>query len=142
VTDWSVVFLGVIAVATLVMALIQVGAIIYAGRLAARIEQLTRQVERDVRPMIDKLTAVSADAARASSLAVTQVERVDALMADLTVRVDQTMTIMQNAIVTPAREGLALVRGLRAGLAALRGLRDGGRRPGAHVEEEEGLFIG
>ena len=56
-------------------------------------------------------------------------------------RVDESAGVIQEAIVTPAREGLALVAGIRAGLAALRSLRDLRGRP-ARAEDEDALFIG
>jgi hypothetical protein len=140
VTGWTVVFLGIIALATLVMATIQVGAILYAGRLARRVERLTEQFQRDVGPLIAKATLISHEAARATSTAAAQVERVDRLLADLALRMDETLTLVQDAIVTPAREGVALIRGLRAAVAALRSFR-AGRGP-RRVEDEDALFIG
>jgi hypothetical protein len=56
--------------------------------------------------------------------------------------VDETTTVLQEAIVTPAREGLAIVAAVKAGLAALRGMRDLGAGNGRHAEEEDPLFIG
>ena len=62
-------------------------------------------------------------------------------MTDLSRRVDDTSLIIQQAILTPAREGMALVAALRAGLAALKGTRDLRGRPGG-VEDDDALFIG
>jgi hypothetical protein len=137
--SWEPVFLGVIALATLVMAAIQVGAIVYGARLAARVERLAEQVEREIRPLVARANGIAEEAARATALAARQVERVDRLMVDFSLRVDETAAAIQDAIVTPAREGLALFAGIRAGLAALRTLRD---RRGSRAEEEDALFIG
>jgi hypothetical protein len=142
VTEWSGVFLGLIALSTTVMAAIQVGAIVQAARIAGRLERLAQQVERDVRPMIDRLTAMTGDAARATSLAVTQVERVDHLVADLSTRLDQTMAQVQQAIAVPAREGQAVIAALKAVLAALRRGRSGPVQAGGTVDEDDALFIG
>jgi hypothetical protein len=57
VTEWSPVFLGIIAGAVLVMAVIQVGAIIAAARLAQRVNRLAAQVERDMAPLVANLSA-------------------------------------------------------------------------------------
>ena len=70
-----------------------------------------------------------------------QVERADAMLTDLGRRVDDTVTLVQNAVVTPAREGLALLAGIRAAVGALRGLRES-RGDGNRHEEEDALFIG
>jgi hypothetical protein len=122
------------------MAVIQVGAIIYAARLAGRLERLANQVEREIQPMIGRLTTAAGEAARVSSLAVAQAERMDLVLTDLTAQVQDTVNQVRAAIVTPAREGRAVVSGIRAALAALRGfgLPGGGRRP----EDEDALFIG
>jgi hypothetical protein len=143
VTDWSLIFLGVIAAATLIMAHIQVGAIVYAGRLSRRVEQLITRVEQDVQPIVQRASAVAGDAARVAALAVTQMERIDRLTSDFTKRAEQTMSEVQRAIVVPARQGFALLSGLRAAVGALKGLgpRGGPAQTAAH-EDEDPLFIG
>jgi hypothetical protein len=146
VNEWGVVFLGVIALSTLVMAIVQVGAIIYSARLARRIETLLGRLERDIQPMLERVTAISTEAARMSALATQQVERVDQLFADIQERTGHVMTVVQQAIITPAREGAALFSALRSTFAALRGLRPNGngrqQRPPRGVEEDDALFIG
>jgi hypothetical protein len=136
-------FLGIIAAAVTVMAAIQVGAIIVALRLAKRVDRLAEQIEHDVKPVFDNLNVMSAEAARAASLAATQVERADRLFGDLARRVDVTLNTLQDRVLGPAREGAALLAGLRAALGAFRDLRDaGGRKRASPVEEEDALFIG
>ena len=58
--DWAPVFLGVIALATLVMAAIQVGALIYGARAAQRLEQALGRVEADLKPVLAHAKQVSA----------------------------------------------------------------------------------
>ncbi len=141
--DWAPVFLGVIAVATLVMAAIQVGAIVYGARAAQRIEQMLGRFETDLRPVLERARQVSEDAAKMSALAAVQVERVDQVFQDLSSRIDETALTIQRAVVTPAREGAALFAAVRATVAALRGAGGGRRRtPPAGVEEDDALFIG
>lgn len=140
-TTWSVIFLAVIAVGTITMALIQVGAIIYAGRLAGRVEQLLTQLERDLQPLIGRATAVAEDAASVASLAKGQAERVDGLVKEVTDQVERSLEQVRTALVSPTREGLALLAGLRAAIAALRNL-EARRRRDKSVEEDDALFIG
>ena len=138
---WSEGFLGVIAVATLVMALIQVGAIIFAARLARQVQQVVASIQLEIRPLIARATAVADEASRTATLATAQAEKIDRLVTELARRVEDTAAVIQEAVITPAREGLAIVAAVRAGLAALRGLRDLRQRTG-RAEDEDALFIG
>jgi hypothetical protein len=135
------VFLGVIAMATLVMAIVQVGFIVYGWSVARRVSRLLDQIDAELKPMLDNLSAVARDAARASSLAVGQVERVDRLFTDLTNRIEETLTTVQRVIVTPLREGAAVMAGIRAALSILKEVTS---RPGGapRTEDEDALFIG
>jgi hypothetical protein len=141
VIDWSVVFLGVIAISTLVMALIQVGAIVAALKAVREAQKMVATVQQDVRPLIAKVSAIADEAGRTAKLATLQAEKVDKLVTELTRRVDETAGIVQHAIVTPAREGMAIVAAIKASLGALRGFRDYRGRP-AGSEDEDPLFIG
>jgi len=139
---WSDVFLGVIAAGTVVMALIQVGAMITALRLSRQAQQVLQSAHQEVRPLIARAQAIAEEASRTVALATTQAQKVDRLITDLSQRVDETAGVLQEAIITPAREGLAIVAAVKAGLGALRGLRDLRPRNGRHAEEEDPLFIG
>jgi hypothetical protein len=143
VSEWGTIFLGVIALAVTVMAAIQVGIVVYGQRLARRVDALATQVDRDIKPLLAHLTTIGEEAARASSLAAAQVERVDRLFADVTLKVEETAHAVQSAIVAPAREGMALLAGVRAAFGAVRGLRqpDAPARSTAH-DEDDPLFIG
>ena len=141
-SGWSEVFLGVIALATLVMALIQVGAIIAALRLARQAQEVVTSVQRDLRPLIAKANAIAEEASRTVALATAQAQKVDRVVTDLSRRVEETAQLLQEAIVRPAREGMAIVAAIKAGLGALRGLRDLHPRHGRHADEEDPLFIG
>jgi hypothetical protein len=141
VSDWNEIFLGVIALATLIMALIQVGAIVFAARLGRQVQQLMTTVQQDVRPLIARANAIADEASKTATLATAQAQKIDRLVTDLSRRVDDTSTIVQQAIIGPAREGLALVAALKAGFTALRSMRDARSRAGG-VEDEDALFIG
>jgi hypothetical protein len=141
VSDWSQTFLGVIAVATGLMAIVQIGAIIVLAKVATQVREIVATIQQDIRPLIVRASAIADDASRTATLAAAQAEKIDRLVTDLTRRVDETSVIIQQAIITPAREGLALVAALRAGFAALRGSRDVRGRPGG-VDDDDALFIG
>lgn len=139
-------YVGIIAVAVLIMALIQVGAIIAGVLLARRVKQLTRQVEQDIKPLIANLTGMSSEAARAAALVARQVERLDQVFDEMASRVDQTLSTAQQFVAGPARQGMAILSGVRAMTEALRGIREASRRRQATrqsaVDDEESLFIG
>jgi hypothetical protein len=141
VNDWNNLFLGTIAVATLLMALAQVGAMVVAARFARQAQQTLLTVHEEIRPLLAKATAVADEAARTAALASVQVQKIDKLVSDLSLRVDETATVLQRAIVTPARQGVALLAAVKAGLAALRGIGEM-RRSSSRSEEEDPLFIG
>jgi hypothetical protein len=62
------VFLGIIAVAVVVMAAIQVAAVVVAARVARRLDRFADSLEHDIRPVVAALQALTADAARATSV--------------------------------------------------------------------------
>jgi hypothetical protein len=126
--------------ATLVMALVQVGFVIYGWTVARRVSRMLDQIEHEMKPVLEGLSAMARDAARASALAVAQVERVDALFTDLTTRIEETATTVQRVILTPLREGAGVMAGIRAVLAVLKDFsRSSAAAP---AEDEDGLFIG
>jgi hypothetical protein len=138
----SDVFLGIIAVAVLVMAVVQVAVIVIAARAARQVGAALSRFEQSVQPIISNLQTVSTDAARASAAATAQVERAGQVLQDLAARVDETVMSLQETILRPAREGLAFLESLRSIFAAFRsGDRSASRRPAA-AEEEDALFIG
>lgn len=144
-TDTAELFLGVIAVAVLVMALIQVGAIIAGLRLAKRVDRMADQLERDIKPLIANLTTVSSEAARAASMAAAQIERFDKVFSELIQRVDRTLAAAQDFVTGPARQGMAVMTGVKAMIDAFKGIREASRRRTASrptVDDEESLFIG
>jgi hypothetical protein len=140
--SWTETFLAVIAVATLIMALIQIGAIVAAARIARQAQQTLTTVQQEIRPLIAKATAVADEASRTAALATAQAQKVDRLVTELSQRVEYTSGVVQEAIITPAREGLAVMAAVKATLGALRGFRDMRPRHGRHAEEEDPLFIG
>jgi hypothetical protein len=135
------VFLGVIAVATLAIAIAQIGVMVVAGRLARRVERLAEQIDRDLKPLFGHLNAIGRDASRAAALATAQVERADQLFSDLAGRIELTLNTLQSTMGAPAREGRALLAGLRAAIQALRELRQDGRARQSRSDDEDALFI-
>jgi hypothetical protein len=142
VSFWAEAFLGVIALATFTMAAIQVGVIVYGWSVARRVNRLLIQVEQEMKPLAESVSTIARDAARISSLAAGQVERVDRLVTDITARIEQTATTVQDAILKPLRDGAAIMSGVKAAIEVVRELTG---RPGSsrsRAEDEDALFIG
>lgn len=117
------VFLGLIALAVLAMAAGQLVALLLTQRAVRSLGDRLSRFERDLRPIVDNLQAMSADAKRAAALASAQVERADRLFGDAARRVDDTIDVVQRAILAPARDGMAIFQGIKAAFAALRNPR-------------------
>lgn len=115
-------FLGVIALAVLVMAAIQVAAIVFAARAARRVRDAVDRLEQNVQPIMANLQVMTSEAARASSAAAAQVQRAEQLIG----------------------EAFGTVQGIVAALASLgKGSgREASRKRPAAAEEEDVLFIG
>jgi hypothetical protein len=135
------VWLGIIAVAVLVMAVIQVAAIVFAMSAARRIGQVADRLEQNLNPVVSNLQTITSEAARMTTLAAAQVERADRMFADLSRRADQVMAAVPT-LLGPAGKGLAFLNGIKAALAAIHELRRSSRRGAAHPDEEDALFIG
>jgi len=116
------VFLGIIAVAVLLMAVIQVGALIFAIAAVRRVGEAVDRMERDLRPIVENLKALTADVARASELTVAQIERADRLFGDVSRRLEQVLSFLPG-VLGPAGKGVAFVGGLKAVIAVVREVR-------------------
>ena len=139
------ILLGIIAFAVVVMAFVQVGAIVAGIRLAKRVDQLAGQLEHDIKPLLSSLTSMTSEAARAAALAARQAERLDHVFGEMVARVDETLVAAQEFVTGPARQGMAIMAGAKAVFDAFRTLRESSRRrvaPRAPIDEEESLFIG
>jgi len=138
VSTWATVFLGIIAMATLVTAVLQVVLLVAGWQLVRRITKFVEDIERDVRPILGHLNSITRDASRVASLAVAQVERADQLLSSAVVRVEDLLGNLSAIVVKTMREGNMLVTGIRAVMAAIQAFR--GRRRG-RGEDDEALFI-
>ena len=142
-------FLGIIAVAVVVMAIVQVAAIVFAARAARSVGEAVSRLERAVQPIVANLQTMSADVARATTAAVVQVERLQKTldvvldrMDTASARVDQTLQAIQSGILVPAREGFSILQMIKSFFAPRRPpVRRPRQRPAA-VDDEDALFIG
>ena len=136
---WSEIFLGVIAVATLVMAIGQVVVAVVAGRLARRVSQIADTIDHELKPLFLQVNGIVRDASRAAALATAQVERADRLFAEIVARCETIANLVQQSIAGPVRQGSAVLVALRAALNIVKTVRTA-RRHG-RPDDEDALFI-
>ncbi len=139
--------LGLIAFGVLAMAATQIAVITAAFRAARQVGEMASRFEQDVRPIVVNLQKASEEAARASMLAAVQVERLDALVGNISRRVEETAAVVQDAIMQPARDGLALLQTIKGVVSSFTSFRSPPTppssprdAPGAVADDE--LFIG
>jgi len=132
--------LVVMAVSLAVMALVQVGLIIAAIIVVRKALAAVADLQREVRPLIEKANRIADEAQRTSSLVTLQMERVDGLMATTATRLDNTLGIVQHAMSGPVGQGVAAVKAVQAAVSVLRDWK-GRRRRHSH-DDEDALFVG
>ena len=135
---WATVFLGIIAVATLITAILQVVVLVAAAQLVKRVGRFVDIIEQDVRPIIASVGSIARDASRVATLAAAQVERADQMLSSTVHRLEDLLAHIQELVVKTMREGNALMMGVRAVMAAIRAFQGRRRR---RSEDDEALFI-
>jgi uncharacterized protein (UPF0264 family) len=132
-------WLGVIALGVLVMAGMQIVVGLQLVRTSREAAETLHKLRAEVRPLMEKAHKVADDAARVSALALTQVERVDLVMATTAQRIDDTLQIVQESVIAPVKQGAAVMAGIRAALAVFKARQDRSRYG---RDDEDALFIG
>lgn len=114
------VLLGVIALATLTMAVVQVVVIVAGVRFARRVDAAVQRVEAATAPMLARVDDVATEALASMAAARSQMDRLEVLTTDMVTRIDGTVHALQNYVMAPARQGAALLAGARAAVQVLR----------------------
>jgi hypothetical protein len=150
--SWGVLFLGVIALASVVQAGFLIGLVVYGRRLAQRVDALQLKLDREISPALENFKRVSRAAAEIADLATLQARRFDLVLADTIDKVEEATATIQRLVVRPLKPIgfiVAFLRGLQRGMevyfqhggpGAPSGPRPHARRRG-HGEDDEHLFI-
>jgi hypothetical protein len=150
--SWGVLFLGVIALASVVQAGFLIGLVVYGRRLARRVDALQLRLDREISPALENFNRVSRAAAEIADLATLQARRFDVALADTIEKFEETTATIQQFVVRPLKPigGIvAFLKGLQRGMevyfqydgrGAPAGPRSHPRRRG-HGEDDEHLFI-
>ena len=135
-TDAQTFWIGLIAVALLTMAAVQVVTALQIARTAREVSRTAVALRQDLRPLIDKVSRIADDAARGTALAVAQVERIDRVLGSATLQLEETLQTIKQAVVEPMRHGSMVLAVVKAVVGAF-------RRPSRReAEEEDPLFVG
>jgi hypothetical protein len=141
-------FLVVIALSSLVQAVLLLGLARGASLLARRLADLQGQIERDFRPVLRNVAQISRNVAEVSDRFAAQARRLDLAFAETLERVEATREHVRRFLHSPAgllAELAAAVRGFRRGFHVYRRLGQSEvQRRGRHrrYREDEHLFIG
>jgi hypothetical protein len=144
---WGIVFLGIIAVSSVVQAAVLVGLARAGQRLGQRMDELQKRIDRDIRPGLESLRRVTDNLAEMSDIAALQTRRLGEALSDGLERVEAALDAVQRFVLRPLgplTTVLSLLRGLRRGVDVYRrlGAMDPDRRGRARrYESDEHLFI-
>jgi hypothetical protein len=146
--SWGIVFLGVIALGSLVQAGFLISLTMQGRRLGRRLEELNDHIEREIRPSLDNLVRVTRNLAEVSDLAVLQARRFDVVLADTVEKIEDTTSMVRKLILRPLGplvDLTAFIKGIRRGLEVyqqLRGFESHERGSARRYEaDDEHLFI-
>jgi len=146
---WGVVFLGAIAVSSVVQAAFLVALALAGLRLTRRLDALQAQLDQQIAPTLKSLEQISRNATEVSDLATGQARRLDRLLSDTLEKVEDTAAIVQRLVIRPLRPVshiVAVLKGLQAGIDVFLQLERRESPPpapskGKTAEEDEHLFI-
>jgi len=143
----GLVFLGVIAFASLVQGAFLVGLALGGLRLARRMGEIQKSVETEIRPALDDVSRLARNLASVSELATLQAQRLETVVSHTVSRVDQARAQVRDAVGRPLdsfRDVTAVLKGFKRGfdvyhrLGGLAAQRQGATR---RYAEDEHLFI-
>jgi hypothetical protein len=143
----GVVFLGVIALSSIVQAAFLIGLARGGMRMARRLDELQEHVDQEIRPALQSITRISRNVAEISDIATLQARRLDEVVSDTLEKVQETTNLVRTAVLRPLgplMDVAALLKGLRRGLDVyrqIRGLEAQRRGSTRRYAEDEHLFI-
>lgn len=143
----GLVFLGLIALASLVQGLFLIGLGLGGLKLMRRIEDVQGRVERELRPVLTSVSRITRNVSEVTEVTTAQVQRMEALVDHTMSRVDETREQVREAMSVPLgglSEVSALLKGFRRGLEVyqrLGALEAQARGAGRQYRDDEHLFI-
>jgi hypothetical protein len=143
----GVVFLGVIALSSLIQGALLLMLARGGLRLSKRIQDLQARVEAEVKPILDDVNVVSRNVTLVSDLAAAQAARIQDVIADTARRVEETRDEVRAVLAQPVAalgDVLAFLKGIRRGLEVYRqlgGFEAQAKGAARRYADDEHLFI-
>jgi hypothetical protein len=143
----GVVFLGVIALSSLIQGALLLLLARGGLRLSKRIQDLQSRVEAEVKPILDDVNVVSRNMTLISDLATAQAQRIQDVVADTARRVEETRDEVKALLAHPVAalsDIVAFLKGIKRGLEVYRqlgGFEAQTRGSSRRYAEDEHLFI-
>ena len=143
----GVVFLGVIALSSLIQGALLLMLARGGLRLSKRIQDLQARIEAEVKPILEDVSAVTANISQVSDLAAAQAQRIQDAIADTARKVEETRDEIRGVLAHPAAalgDAVAFLKGIRRGLEVYRqlgGFEAQTRGSSRRYAEDEHLFI-
>ena len=145
--EWGTLLLGLIALGSLIQALVIIGIAVGGLRVARRVQDMQENVDRELRPALDSLTRVAANASEVAVVVGAQARRVEEMVGLTMERLDLARAQVRGRVSRPmaslADVG-ALLKGFRRGLSVYRqlgGLEDQAGGGPRRYRDDEHLFI-
>ena len=143
----GVVFLGLIALSSLVQGALLVMLARGGLRLSRRVQDLQSRIEREVKPILDDVNAVTRNVSQVSDLAALQARRIQDVVAETARRIEETRAEIGAVLAHPAAalgDVVAFLKGIRRGLEVYRqlgGFEAQTRGSTRRYADDEHLFI-
>jgi hypothetical protein len=145
--DWGMLLLGLIALGSLIQALVIIGIALGGLRVARRVQDMQENVDRELRPAVESLTRVAHNASEVAVVVGAQARRVEEMVGLTMERLDLARAQVRGRVSRPmaslADVG-ALLKGFRRGLSVYRqlgGLEDQAGGGPRRYRDDEHLFI-
>ena len=145
--DWGMLLLGLIALGSLIQAVVIVAVGVGGVRVARRVQDVQASVDRELRPALDSLTRVARNASEVAEVVNTQAQRIESMVGLTAERLDAIREQVRGRVTRPTASFSdvgALIKGFRRGLSVYRQLgavqeqAAGGAR---RYRDDEHLFI-
>ena len=145
--DWGMLLLGLIALGSLIQAVVIVAVGVGGMRVARRVQDMQVSVDRELRPALDSLTRVAQNASEVAEVVSAQARRIEGMAGLTAERLDAMREQVRGRVERPVgslSDVGALIKGFRKGLTVYRQLgavqeqAAGGAR---RYRDDEHLFI-